>query len=490
MNVTNPIKSTTSGFFWSFLDIFSKQIVTFIVGIILARLLDPSEFGLIGLLTIIVAVSQTIVDSGLTQALIRKRECTEMDYSSVFVFNLILSILIYIVIYICSPLIAEFFNEPKLKYLTRVIGTNIIVGSFSLVQRVKLTRVLNFKLQTKVSLVATIISGFVGIYLAYFGYGVWSLVVRILVETILITILLIGFNKWVPSFKFRVVVFFELFAFSSKLLVSSLLDTIYKNIYMLIIGKSFSMTELGYYTRAQMFQKVSAQNLTSVVQRVSFPLLSRIKEDTTSLKEAFRMLILRTMYVSFAVTMGLAAISEALILAILGDNWRRSVLILQLLCLAGLFYPLHAINLNILNVLGHSGKFLKLEIIKKLLVLPVILLGVKFGMTYLLIGMIVNSVLVLFVNGYYSKQLIGYSILAQMKDISRSLVLIASISLCVFSIPKYFEFSDIVMLTIQSGLYITLIILLSEVLKVSEYIFIRNQVVTLLKRSMIITRLF
>ena len=314
MKEVNLKNSTINGFAWSFIDNLSRQIASFIVGIVLARLLLPSEFGLIGLLMVVIAVSQAIIDSGLTQALIRKKECSSLDYSTVFIFNLILSIFIYGILFLGSSFLASYFNEPKLELLTKVLGLGVVFGSLSIIQRVKLTRDLNFKLQTKITLVATIVSGGIGVFMAYQGFGVWSLVARILVEIALISLLLIFFNRWVPSVKFSYSIFKDLFSYSSKLLLSSLLDTVYKNIYFMVIGKNFSTTTLGFYTRAQQFQKLPTENLTAIIQRVSYPLLSKMQGDPIKLKQAIQKLIKITMFISFSLTLGLAAISESLLL--------------------------------------------------------------------------------------------------------------------------------------------------------------------------------
>ena len=476
MKEVNLKNSTINGFAWSFIDNLSRQIASFIVGIVLARLLLPSEFGLIGLLMVVIAVSQAIIDSGLTQALIRKKECTSLDYSTVFIFNLILSIFIYGILFFGSPFFASYFNEPKLELLTKVLGLGVVLGSLSIIQRVKLTRDLNFKLQTKITLVATIVSGGIGVYMAYEGFGVWSLVARILVEIALISLLLIFFNRWIPSMKFSFSIFKDLFSYSNKLLLSSLLDTVYKNIYFMVIGKNFSTTTLGFYTRAQQFQKLPTQNLTSTIQRVSFPLLSKMQDDPIRLRGSLKKLITHSMFISFSLTLGLAAIAESLIITTVGIKWQESVVFLQLLCIAGMLYPMQAINLNVLNVLGYSSKFLKIEIVKKLLVIPIILLGIKFGMLVLLGGMIFNSLIGFVINSMYSSKLVNYSTLEQLRDISRPFMLSLVVSLIVFCVGYLIHMSSVLELFIQVVLGIVLTISFSEVFKLPEYMYFKKLV--------------
>ena len=481
MKVAHQSSIVINGFFWSFIENISRQISVFVIGIILARLLEPSEFGLIGLLTIVIALSQTIIDSGLTQALIRKKECTELDYSTVFNFNLILSFILYCIVFTVAPWIAVFFKEPKLVLLTRVLGIGLILGSFSIIQRVKLSRDLNFKHQTKVALIATFISGVIAIIMAYKGYGVWSLVARILIELFMISLLLTIYNKWTPSLRFSRAIFLELFGYSNKLLASSLLDTLSKNIYNIVIAKNFSMVELGYYTKAEQFQKIPTMNLTAVVQRVSFPFLSKFQDDPFKFKNAIRKIIKHTMFISFSVTLGLAAISESLILTTIGSQWRQSVMFLQLLCLAGMFYPMHAVNLNVLNVLGHSDKFLKIEVVKKVMLIPIILLGIGIGMKAMLYGIIINSILMLFVNGYYAKKLVDYSIVEQLRDVMRSFIISVLISIFLYVLGIIMEQSCTYILLTQLFSGVVLTVVVSEIFKIPEYLFIRSTLFERLK---------
>lgn len=471
MNLNN---STINGFVWSFIDNLSRQIAAFIFGIVLARLLKPSAFGLIGLLMVVIAVSQAIIDSGLTQALIRKKQCSSLDYSTVFIFNFVLSIFIYAILFLGSPFFASYFNEPKLELLTKVLGLGVILGSLSIIQRVKLTRDLNFKLQTKITLVATIVSGGIGVYMAYQGFGVWSLVARSLLEIALISLLLIFFNRWIPSVKFSFSVFKGLFNYSNKLLLSSLLDTVYQNIYFMVIGKNFSTTTLGLYTRAQQFQKLPTQNLTSTIQRVSFPLLSKIQDDPIRLRNSLKKLITHSMFISFSLTLGLAAIAESLIITTIGIKWQESVVFLQLLCIAGTLYPMQAINLNVLNILGYSNKFLKIEIVKKFLIVPIILLGIKFGMLVLLVGMIFTSLIGFAINSMYSRKLVDYSTIEQLRDIRRPFMLSLVVSLIVFLVGYLIQMNSVLELLIQVVLGIVLTVSFSEVFKLPEYMYFKK----------------
>ena len=273
-------QKTISGLLWSFIDNFANLGITFIVGIILARLLSPKEFGLIGMLTIFIAVSQSFINSGFSQALIRKKDPSQEDYSTVFYFNMIIGVVCFLVLFLCAGLISRFFKEPQLKPLVQVLGLSLIINAFTIIQQTILTKRIDFKLQAKISIISSVVSGVTGIGMAFAGYGVWSLVIRTITMYAMSSILLWSWNRWKPDLVFSIQSFKELFSFGSNLLISGLIDTIYRNVYYLVIGKYFSAQELGYYTRADQFSSLPSSNLTSVIQRVSYPVLSSIKEDT------------------------------------------------------------------------------------------------------------------------------------------------------------------------------------------------------------------
>ncbi|TET67965.1 MAG: lipopolysaccharide biosynthesis protein, partial [Candidatus Aminicenantes bacterium] len=263
-------QKTINGLKWSFVDSFANQGFQFIIGIILARLLVPKDFGLIGMLIFFIAISQSFIDSGFSQALIRKKDCKQVDFNTAFFFNLLVGIVFYLVLFFSADLIAGFFGEPQLFSLIRVLGLVLLINAFGLIQRTILIKEINFKLQTKISLIASFISGAVGIGMALNGFGVWSLVYKTIILQLTTTFLFWLWNKWKPTATFSVRVFKDLFQFGSKLLASGLIDTIYQNIYYLIIGKYFSAADLGYYTRADEFRKIPSQNLYGIIGRVSY----------------------------------------------------------------------------------------------------------------------------------------------------------------------------------------------------------------------------
>ncbi len=407
---------TAKGFLWSAAERFSAQGLQFLMGIILARLLTPADYGLVGMLAIFLAISQTFVDGGFADALIQKKDRTEVDYSTIFFFNIGIGIVFYFILFLIAPFIADFYNTPKLTLLTKVISLNIIINSFALVQRAKLTIELDFKTQTKASFTSIFVAGCIGILMAYKGYGVWALVIQVLIRNGLNTIILWLVSKWLPQFVFSKDSFIKLFYFGSRLLAARLIDTAFDNIYLIVIGKLFSARNLGYYTRAQQFQRFPSQNLSSIIQRVSFPVLSSIQDEEERLSRVFRSLIKLSIFIVFPLMIGLIVVAEPLIRLILTEKWLPLVPILQLLSITGMLYPVHSINLDILNVKGRSDLFLKLEIVKKVLIVVVILITFSFGLKALVLGQVFTSFIALFINTYYTGRLIHYGVWEQIKD--------------------------------------------------------------------------
>jgi len=470
-------QKTINGLFWSFIDAFANQGFQFIVGIILARLLSPREFGLIGMLAIFIAISQSFVDSGFSNALIRKTYCTQNDYSTIFYFNVAVAFFCYTLLFVFSASIASFFDEPQLKSLIQVLSLSLIFNSFSVIQRTILTKEINFKLQTMVSMVASIGSGIIAIWLALAGYGVWSLVALTLSRAFLNSMFLWLWAKWKPTWTFSRESFKELFAFGSKLLVSGLIDTAYRNIYYLIIGKYFSAVELGYYTRADQFQALPSQNLNGIIGRVSYPVLSSIRDDVPKLKIAYEKILKSTMLITFVLMLGMAAVAKPMTLTLIGEKWIPAVIYLQMLCLVGMFYPLHALNLNMLQVQGRSDLFLKLEIIKKVLSIPTIIIGVLFGIKTMIIGMLVLNLIAYYLNSYWSGRFIGYSTWEQVKDILSSFLLALFVAAGVFLAGYLLPLSNLLKLSIQILLGAGLTISLAEGFRMESYLYIKEIVI-------------
>jgi len=474
-------QKTVNGLLWSFIENFSKQGITFIVGIILARLLTPEEFGLIGMITIFIAISTSVINSGFSQALIRKKDCTDTDYSTVFYFNLLVGVVLFAILFFAAPLIAGFFNEPQLTKLVKVLASVLVIDAFTIIQRTKLTKRIDFKLQTKISVIADIVSGVAGIAMAYTGFGVWSLVARQIIQRALNALLLWVWNRWIPLLVFSKESFKELFSFGSRLLVSGLIDTAYRNIYLLVIGKFFSAAELGYFTRSEQFQKLPSQNINTVIQRVTYPVLSSMQDDKSRLKNNYQKLIRSTMLITFVLMLGMAAVAEPMIITLIGEKWRPSIIYLQMLSFVGMMYPLHALNLNMLQVSGRSDIFLKLEIIKKILAVPTIVIGVIWGIKIMIAGMMVNTLIAYYLNSYWSGRFIGYSFKQQVTDILPSFSLALTMAVAVYLLGLILPFSMLLKLILQIGAGAAIVFLFCELTQFKDYIFVKKLIVEKIK---------
>lgn len=467
-------EKTINGLAWSFVDTFAGQGITFIVGVILARLLTPREFGLVGMLTIFIAVSASFINSGFSQALIRKKGCTAEDYATVFYFNFVVGCIAFLLLFGAAPLISRFYHEPQLKPLVRVLSLVLVIDALTIIQRTTLTKRIDFKLQTRVSILASLLSGAVAVIMAYTGYGVWSLVFQKIIAQAANGALLWTWNRWRPAAAFSKQSFKELFSFGSKLLVSGLIDTAYRNIYYLIIGKYFSAAELGFYTRADMFRNLPSQNISGIISRVSYPVLATLQDNTDQLKAGYKRLITSTMLMTFVLMMGMAAVAEPMVITLVGEPWRPCIVYLQMLCFVGMLYPLQALNLNMLNVKGRSDLFLRLEIIKKILAVPTIIIGVLYGIKIMIAGMIVNSLIAYYLNSYWSGKLIGYPIGEQIMDILPAFAVALVMGLLVYASGEWLSCGYFLKLCIQIPLGAGIVFLFCELSRMRDYLYLKD----------------
>ena len=475
-------EKTVKGVGWSFVDSLSGSGIAFLVGLVLANLLTPSEYGIMAILTIFIAVSNSIVDSGFSNALIRKTDARRIDYNTVFFFNLLVSIVLYAVIYLAAPSISIFFKEPLLVEVMRVISLVLIINALAIIPRTLFVKEVNFKTQTKVSLIASVSSGVIGIGMALAGLGVWSLVGQQLSRQLLNTLFLWIYCRWRPVREFSVQSFKELFGFGSKLLLSGLLNTVFNEIYALIIGRCYTAAQLGQYTRANQFNQISSSNLTSVIQRVSYPVLSSIQDESDRLREGYRKIIKSTMLISFACMLGMAAVAKPMVVLLIGEKWLPAVGYLQIVCFSGMLYPLHAINLNILQVKGCSDLLLKLEIIKKIIGVGPLLLGIFFSIEYMLWGSVCTSVIAYFLNSYYSANLINYPTQEQIRDILPTFIVSFLIAAVMWSLTLL-PLSNWLLLPLQCLLGIGMAVLIYERLHLPEYQEAKQLAFSFLKRK-------
>lgn len=418
------LKSKTfRGIIWSFVERFSVQGIQFLLGILMARILSPEDYGLIGMLAIFMSISQVFIDGGFSTALIQKQNRTETDFSTVFYINLVISLLCYLFLYALAPYIASFYEQPLLIDITRVYSINLVLNSLVAINKVKLSIQVDFKTQSKISFTAAVLSGIIGIGFAYSGYGVWALVIQMLSSAFFNVILSFYFVRWIPKLSFSRVSFKSLFAFGSKLLVASIISNVYTNLYALVIGKKFSSASLGMYTRADQFAQFTSSNIAGILSRVSFPILSEIQNDDKRLISVYRKYIQMSAFIVFPLILGLCGIARPLVLLLLTDKWEGVIILLQILCFSYLWNCIVTVNLNLLNVKGRTDLVLKLEIVKKIIAFMILFLSLPFDLKGICIGLVIYSVLAFYMNTYYTKKLLNYGFKEQFVELLPYLLL-------------------------------------------------------------------
>ena len=405
------------GIFWNLTDNFAVQIIQFATGIYMARVLSPSDYGLMGMLLIFTALSDAILNGGLSTALIRKTDRTDTDAATAFYFNIGVGLLLYGILFISAPAIALFYKAPVLEDLVKVVAIPFVVNAFFLVQRTYLTIRLDFKRQAKISIASALVKGGTGIGMAYAGYGVWAIAWSGVIGAFVSCMLYWWHSVWKLQFRFSLHSFRELFGFGSKLMLSGVLDVLGNNLFTLIIGKRFAASSLGYYTRAYSYSSLPPTVLTGVLSRVTLPMLSQMQDDDERLARVYRQMLRLSAFVVFPLMTGIALLARPLIVLMITDKWLPCVEYMQLLCFAFMLYPIHALNLNLLQVKGRSDLFLRLEIIKKGLMLGLLLAALPFGIRAICIGGIVSSFLAWILNTYYTGKLIKVGFEKQMKDV-------------------------------------------------------------------------
>lgn len=414
---------TVKGIAWSAVERFSAQGIQFVFNILIARILLPEDYGVVAMLGIFLAVSQTFIDSGFSNALIRKQDRTDADYNTVFWFNLAVSVFFCALLWLTAPAISAFYKIPLLTKVTRILSLTLVINAFRAVHETQLSIKLDFKRRAIVTIICIVAIGATGLWMAAAGHGVWALVVQSIVGSILRTVLMWIMVRWRPRFLFSKASFREMFGFGSKLLGSALLDTLYNNIYTIVIGKAFTPAALGSYNRAESFAAFPSSSATSLLQGVTYPVLSQIQDDEERLRNAYRRLLSLSAFVIFPMMTGLAAVADPLIRVLLTDKWAESIVYLQIICFSLMWWPIHAINLNILLVKGRSDYFLKLEIIKKIVGTAILFATLPFGLIAMCYGKIASSLICVGINTYYNESLIGYGYLKQMKNMMPILIL-------------------------------------------------------------------
>ncbi|MBS5539357.1 MAG: lipopolysaccharide biosynthesis protein [Phocaeicola plebeius] len=416
-------QQTKKGLYWSFFNQFSNYGMQFCIGIVMARLLSPSDYGITALPGVFMAIAGIFQDSGMAGALVRKEKVEEKDYSTLFIYSIAMGIFMYAILFTASPWIAKFFNTPILTSLIRVTALGFLWGPVSTVQYVILSRKLDFKTPTKISITTKLFSGIVGILLAYIGYGLWALVISGVLSSFLGLIIVAYIVKWYPKTGWSKDSFKYLWNYGNKMLVSSLLDTAYNNITPVFVGKFYSPADLGVYNRARGYAAMPSQQVTGVIQNVTFPVLSKMQNDNESLARNYRRMLRSTAFIVFPLMLMLAALARPLVITLITAKWEACIILLQIICFSMMWYPIHSINLNLLMVKGRSDLFLRLEIIKKIIGLSILTITLPQGLIIFCCGNILSSIISLIINTYYTGKLIHIGLFKQMRDLMPIIIL-------------------------------------------------------------------
>lgn len=468
-------KQALKGFIWSFLQQFSTQLTTFLVQIILARILLPAEFGLIGMLTVFIGIGTALFDGGMTTSLIRVSKTDSKDYSTVFFFNLGVSLLIYVSFFFLAPYIAQFYKQPVLTDIARVYGLSFVFLAFGTVQNTILTKEMKFRKQAFITFPALLIGSLMGVFFAYNNYGVWSLVYSILLTNLLTSIFLWFSSDWRPQLIFNIDRFKLHFYFGYKMTISGLLDTIFTNIYQIIIGRLYSPVTVGYYTRANSLMMLPVGNVSAALNKVVFPLFAKVQDDIPALRAAYKKIMLIVLFIITPIIVLMALLANELVAFLFTEKWLSIVPIFRIICLSGILYPLHLYNLMILQVKGRSDLFLKLEVIKKIVLIFIIVISVLFGFNGLLVGSVIASIIALFINTYYAGTIIDYTMKQQLLDILPVFVISSCMGLLVFIINNYLaDYDNISRLILGSMTGIITYVFLALIFKFQTIKDIRN----------------
>jgi O-antigen/teichoic acid export membrane protein len=434
-------QKTVTGVSWSFVEQILTRGVNFVIGIILARLLTPTDYGLVGMLGIFIAISQLFIDGGLAGALVRTKNPGEKDYSTVYIINVVMSVVLYAILFAIAPAIATFYEQPLLKNLLRATSLLLVIGAISSVHGVVLTIRVDFKSKTLISLITAVFSGGLGIICAYLGMGAWALVVQSLASALAGTIATIAFVRWFPKLVFSKESFKRLFSYSSKMLAATFISIIYENVYPLVIGKRFTAADVGLYSQAGKFPGVANGTISGALSRVSFPVLSQIQDDNERLLRVYEKYIQLSSFIIFPVLMGLCGCARPFVSLLLTDKWLDCVPLMQIICFSLLTSMLTSINLNLLYVKGRSDLVLRLEIIKKTFAFGILFITMFFNITVMCIGQAIYGVIALYFNTYYTKKILGYSFGQQIKTVLPyfliSLIILAEALLSSILIPNH-----------------------------------------------------
>lgn len=477
----NTEKKIISNFMWRFAERSGAQVVSFIVSIVLARILLPEDYGTIALVTVFTSILQVFVDSGLGTALIQKKDADDLDFSSVFYFNFVVCLILYAGMFIASPYIALFYNDITLTSVIRVLSLTIVISGVKGIQQAYVSRNMLFKRFFYSTIGGTIFSAFLGIGMAYAGLGVWALVAQQLSNTAIDTIILWITVKWRPRKAFSWKRLRTLLTFGWKLLISALLDTSYNNLRNLIIGKLYSSADLSFYNQGDKFPKVIVTNINTSIDSVLLPTMSSAQDDKERVKQMTRRAIKTSTYVMAPLMMGLAFCAEPIVRIVLTDKWLPCIPFLRIFCITYMFWPVHTANLNAINAMGRSDWFLKLEIIKKIMGMTILLSTMWFGVMAMAYSLLLSSVLSQIINSWPNRILLGYGYLEQVRDFAPGILLAVGMGICVYCIG-FLPLPIVVTLVIQIIVGAAIYIIVSALMKLEEFEYLLEMVKSFLKK--------
>ncbi len=477
------VVKSVSGTIWTLLDIIFNKAIYFIATLVLARLLGPSEFGLIGMIMVFFTIGTTLVDSGLSVSLVRTPNLDDTEYSTVFYMNLAMSLIAYLFVYVLAPFVADFYAQPILEPLIRIYCLGFIITALRMIAQAKLVREMNFKKIAILNVPGNIVGLVVGVWMAMNGYKVWSIVGLYLSTQIVATLMYWIFIEWRPKFIFSVVKMKYHWSFGYKLMISAQLNTVFDNIYNIIIGKLYSVQSLGYYERAYTLNNYPVSILSGIISKVSLPLLSQISEDKQRTLKVYRKILMLSFFISAPLMLGALVLAKPLFILFLGEQWIPAVPFFQILCLAYMLHPIHSLNINILSVYGKSNLFLKLEIIKKVMVVVLVLITVNLGIYGLVWSSVIASVAALFINTYYSGGLILYYTKDQLKDILPTLMISILMAIVMYFVSVFLiDCVSIVQIVVPAVLGVGVFVIFSYITK-NESLF---NVILLIKKKSIV----
>ena len=471
-----------SNLIWRFLERTGAQLVAFIVAIVLARILTPEDYGTIALITVFTTILNVFVDSGLGSALVQKKDADNVDFSTVFYTNVIFCIILYAILFFVSPLIADFYKRQELTAVIRVLGITILISGVKNIQQSYVSKTLQFKKFFFATLVGTVIAAIVGVWMAYHGFGVWALVAQQITNLSIDTILLWITVKWYPNFVFSFERLKGLFSFGWKLLVSALIDTTYNNLRQLIIGKKYTSEDLAFYNKGNLFPFAIVSNVDNAINNVLLPVMSQEQDDKAKVKQMTRRAIKTSTYCISPLLMGLAACAPAVVHILLTDKWLPCIPYLRIFCITYMFWPVHTTNLTAISSLGRSDLFLKLEIIKKIMGLTILVSTMWFGVMIMAYSLLLMDVLGQIINSWPNKRLINYIYLEQLKDILPGIGTAVVMGLLV-SLINYLSIAEWLKLLIQIPAGILIFISLSKIFKIDSYSYLKTLIAGKIKRS-------